>query len=199
MAVTCIRPSPHTGQRARSMPVSRCTSSATDSDGASSMAGWPRRAPAPSQRRSTRAIGEQTEVANAHEAARHHVQKKASQEFVALKRQDLHAVVVGVVFPAESDVAVTVLDEPIIRQGDTMRVATQIAEDLLGACEGPLRIHDPVEGPQATEKISEGAAIGQIGRAIGKVQLARGECPSQGGEILRAEDGRQRPDGKQER
>ena len=30
-AVICIRPSPHTGQRARSMPVSRCISTATDS------------------------------------------------------------------------------------------------------------------------------------------------------------------------
>ena len=35
MVVSCIRPSPHIGQRSRSMPVSRCTSAAVDSDGAS--------------------------------------------------------------------------------------------------------------------------------------------------------------------
>ena len=33
-AVICICPSPHTGQRERSMPVSRCMRTTTDSDGA---------------------------------------------------------------------------------------------------------------------------------------------------------------------
>ena len=48
--------------------------------------------PAPSQGTLTRAIGEQTKVANTHEATRHDVQEKASQEFVSLECQDLHAV-----------------------------------------------------------------------------------------------------------
>ena len=64
MAVTCIRPSPHTGHRARSMPVSRCISC-----GGRFRCGFvewslAEEAPASRQRLSTRAIGEQPEVAD---------------------------------------------------------------------------------------------------------------------------------------
>ena len=160
--------------------------------------GWPRRSRHRVKRASTRAIREQAEVANAHEAARHDVQEKASQEFVGLERHDLHAVVVGVVFPAEPDAAVAVIDEPIIRERDAVRVPPEVVEHLLGAGEGPLRIHDPVDGPQLTEEAGEGAAIGQIGGAAGEGELAGVEGAAQAGEIFRAKDGRQRSDRKQE-
>ena len=42
-AVICIRPSPQTGHRAQSTPVSRCSRAAADSGRASSGGGWPRR------------------------------------------------------------------------------------------------------------------------------------------------------------
>ena len=119
--------------------------------------------------------------------------RKRRRNSSACERQDLHAVVVSVVFPTKPDAAVAVIDEPIIRQGDTMRVAPEVVEHLVGAGEGPFRIHDPVDGPKAPEQRREGVAIGQIGGAIGEAQLARGEGPSQGGEILRAEDRRRAP------
>jgi hypothetical protein len=107
---------------------------------------------APYQRASTCAIREQTKAANAHEAARHDVQEKASEEFVGLERHDRHAVVVGMVLPVKPDTAVAVINEPIVRQRDAVGVPPEIVEDLLGAGEGPLRIHDPVDRPQATQK-----------------------------------------------
>ena len=163
-AVICIRPSPHTGQRERSTPVSRCMQHGDRFGRASCGWGLAEEVTAPRQRASTRAIGEQAEVANAHEAARHHVQQKASQEFVGVERHDLHAVVVGVVLPAESDAAVAVIDEPIIRERDAVGVATEVVEHLLGTGEGPLGIHDPVDGPQLTEEAREGARVGQMRR-----------------------------------
>ena len=48
--------------------------------------------------------------------------------------------------------AVAVIDESIIRERDAMRVATEVVEHLLRAGEGPLRIDDPVDGPQLTEE-----------------------------------------------
>ena len=56
------------------------------------------------------------------------------------------------VLPAEADVAIAVLDKPIIRQRDAVRVATEVVEHLLWAGEGPLGIHDPVDGSQPTEE-----------------------------------------------
>jgi len=138
-------------------------------------------------------------VANAHEAARDHVQEKAAEEFVGGEREDLHAVVVGVILPAEPDVALAVIDEPIIRERDTVGVPTEVVEYRLRAGEGPLRIHDPVGGPQPTQEDGESAPIGQIGGASRDGQLAGIECAMQAGEILRAKDRRQGPNGKQKR
>ena len=199
IAVIRIWPSPHTGQRERSMPVSRCSRTATESGPGGLGGGWSRSRTAPRQRPSTRAIREQAKVPNAHEAARHHVQEKAAQEFVGLERHDLYAVVVGVVLPAETDTAVAVIDEPIIGQRDAVRVSPEVVEHLLGAGEGPLRMDDPVDGPQPTEEDGEGAAIGEIGGATGEGQLAGVERTLQAGEIFRAKDRRHRPNGKQER
>ena len=140
------------------------------------------------QRAATRAIREQAEVANAHEAARHDVQEKASQEFVGLERHDLHAVVVGIVLPAKPDAAVAVIDESIIGERDAVGIATEVGEDLRGTGEGPLRIHDPVDGAKLTEEGDEGAAIGQIGGARREGQLAAVERTLQAGEIFRAKD-----------
>ena len=153
----------------------------------------------PSQRTATRPIREQAEMANAHEAARYHVKQKAPQEFVGGERHDFSAVVVRVVLPAKPDTALAMIDEPIIRQGDAVGVPPQVGEHLLRAGKGSLRIHDPVDAPQATEDAGEGAAIGEFGRATREGQGAGVEGPAEAGEILRAKDGRQRPDGKQER
>lgn len=45
---------------------------------------------------------------------RHDVQEDAPQKFVGVERQGLHAVVVGVVLPAEPDLAVAVIDKPSV-------------------------------------------------------------------------------------
>ena len=115
--------------------------------------------------------------------------RKRRRNSSACERHDLHAVVVGVVLPAEADAAVAVIDEPIIRERDAVRVPPEVVEHLLGTGEGPLRIHDPVDGPQPTEEAGEGCAIGQIGGAPGEGQLARVECALQG----RRDTSRERP------
>ena len=154
---------------------------------------------ASSHRLSTRAIREQAEVANAHEATRHDVEQKASEEFVGVERQDLDTAMVGVVLPAESDAAVAVIDEAIVGQRDAVRVATEILEDLLGAGKGPLGIDDPIDGPELAEETAERVRTGEWRGATRKRQRVAIECALERGEILRAKDGRERPDRKQER
>jgi len=73
-----------------------------------------------------------------------------------------------------------------------------VVKYLLGAGEGPLRIHDPVDGPQLTEEPGEGLAIGEIGGASREGPMAGVERTLQASQILRAKDHRQRPDRKQE-
>ena len=78
--------------------------------------------------------------------------RKRRRNSSAVERHHLHAVVVRVVLPAKPDAAVAVIDEPIIRQRDAVGVPTEIVEHLLGTGEGPLRIHDPVDGPELPEE-----------------------------------------------
>ena len=101
------------------------------------------------------------------------MQQKPAEEFVDLERHDLHAVVVGIVLPPKPDAAVAVIDEPIIRERDAVGVPTEVAEDLLGAGEGALGIHDPVDSPQLTEEAGEGGAFGQMRRAPGEGAAVR--------------------------
>ena len=69
-------------------------------------------------------------MSNAHEAARHDVEEEASEEFVDVERQHLPAIVVSVVLPAKPDVAVAVINEPIIGERDAMGVPTTTHFDV---------------------------------------------------------------------
>ena len=155
--------------------------------------------PAPRDVGATRAVGEQPEMADPYEAFRHDVEQKAPQKFVGVQRHDFPAVVVGVILPVEPDAAVGVVDEPVIRQRDAVGVPAQVLEDLFGAGEGPLRIDAPVDGPQRTEKASEGLPIGQIRGAAREGQLAGVERALQPLKLFRTKDPREGADGKQER
>ena len=69
------------------------------------------------------AIGEDPDMADAHEAARQDVQQEATQAFVDRQGHDLAPVLVGVVLPVEADHAVGAADEPVVGQRDAMRIA----------------------------------------------------------------------------
>src|SRR6202162_3249125 len=78
------------------------------------------------------AVGEEAEVANAHEAFRKHVQQEAAQEFIERKSQQLLFVVVSRIAPAKSDLPFGERDQAMIRDGYAMGVAAQILEHILG-------------------------------------------------------------------
>ena len=138
-------------------------------------------------------------MANPHEATRHDMQQKPSQEFVGGEGHHFRPVVVGVVLPPESDAAVVETDEPIVRERDAVGVPTEVVEHLFGAREGPLGIDDPVDPAQAGEPLRAGAGLGQIGGAAGKGELPGVDRLVKPGEIFRAEHERQRADGKEKR
>ncbi len=138
-------------------------------------------------------------MANPHETSRHDVEEKASEAFVRLERHDLHAVVIGIVPPPESDTAVAVIHEAIIRERATMRVPSEVVEHLLGAGERPLGIHHPWPGAELGHERSETSPVGarRGARCEGESPVVEGA--SQAGQILRPEDGRERLHRKQKR
>jgi hypothetical protein len=73
-------------------------------------------------------VGEEAEVADAHEAARQQVEEEATQELV--DRQSQESLLVGMcgVTPAECNVALLESNKPAVRDGNAMRVPAEIAQ-----------------------------------------------------------------------
>jgi len=137
-------------------------------------------------------------MADADEAGRDDVEEEAAEELVDGEGQDLHAVAVGVVAPAEADAAITDPDQPVVRNRHAVCVAAEVGEHVFGPGEGGLAVDDPGLGAEGLEPGGECRGLGQGGQAPGELQSALVEGPPQTGEIAAAEDLRQGANGEQE-
>ena len=89
-------------------------------------------------------IGEEAEVANAHESAGQLVKEKAAQELIDGESHEALAVAMSGVPPTESDLAVFENQESVVGDGDAMGIGAKVPQDMLGTTEGWLGIDDPV-------------------------------------------------------
>src|SRR5271163_3088248 len=113
------------------------------------------------QQRGASPVGEEAEVADAHEAAWQQVEQEAAQELVDRQRQEALLVGVGGVPPAEGDVALLEDDESAVGDGDAVGVATEIAQRVFRSAEGRLGINDPVVAEQRSKPCGEEARLRQ--------------------------------------
>jgi len=72
-------------------------------------------------------VGEEAEVADAHEAAREQVEEEAAQELIDGQGHEPLLVGVSGISPAEGDVAVGEGNESVVGDGDAVGVGTEIA------------------------------------------------------------------------
>ena len=134
------------------------------------------------------AVGEEAEVANAHEAGWQQVQQEAAQELVNRKVHDALAVVVSRVPPAEAHVAIFQCDQPGVGDGDAMGVGAEIAQYMFRSAEGWLGIDDPVVAVQATQPGREDARVGECSKLTMEVERAFTESTLECGDELTAKD-----------
>jgi len=66
------------------------------------------------------------------------VEQEAPQKFLTGHRHQPLLALVGIVFPAESDLAIGKVHDPVVGDGDPMRIAGQVMEDMFGTSEGSL-------------------------------------------------------------
>ena len=138
---------------------------------------------APSER-SAPAIGEESEVTDAHEPSGQHMQKESPQELGGAERHLALLAAVGVVLPAKGDVLFLEGQQAMIGDGDAMGVAAEIAQHLHRSTEGGLGIDDPVVAVQAAEEFGELLGIGEGGAGPAQqsccggaaVSVRRGTC-----------------------
>lgn len=63
------------------------------------------------------AIGQEAELADAHQSGRQNMQQEAAQELYAIEGHELGAGAVGVILPVETDVAVFERAQAMVRDG----------------------------------------------------------------------------------
>ena len=98
-------------------------------------------------------IREQTIMTNAMEPIGKHVEQEAAHELANGELHDFVLVVaiLTVVLPAEADMALVEIEQTGVGDRDTVGVAGEIGEDLLGTGEGLLDIDDPFAVAQRRE------------------------------------------------
>jgi hypothetical protein len=104
---------------------------------------------------SASAVGEESEVADADQAAGQHVKQETAQELICGNGHDLLLAAVGIVSPAEGDAIIFKGHEAMVGDGDAMGVAGQVVENVFGTAEGWLGVDDPVLLAELPEEVAE--------------------------------------------
>ena len=144
------------------------------------------------------AVGEEAEVADAHEARRQQVEQKAAQKLFDIQGHEPFLVAVGGVAPTEGNVVLGESDQPGVRDGDAMGVGTEITQHMFWAAEGPFGVNDPVVAEQQPQPGGEGARLGQRQQAAVELEFTSLEGVAKSGDELAAEDTAQYADGQEE-
>ena len=92
------------------------------------------------QKRGAPAVGEESEVPNAHEALRKQVQEEATQELIQRWTYQLLLVVVSGIAPAKGGLPFDIRDQAMIGDRHAMGVPAQILEHILRSTERRFRI-----------------------------------------------------------
>lgn len=100
-------------------------------------------------------------MANANQTLGQNVDQESAQELIGGNGHDPLLVAVRVVFPAKRDSIVLEGDESMVRDRDTMGIACQVMQNMLGAAEGWLCVDDPVLLKKLSDKSAETTRLGE--------------------------------------
>ena len=103
----------------------------------------------------TPAVGEKAEVADADQALGQNVDQESAQELICGDRHDLLLAAVRIVFPAKRDSIILERHQSMVGDGDAVRIAGEIVQNMLGTAEGWLGIDDPVFAEELSEKLAK--------------------------------------------
>src|SRR5271157_4619983 len=106
---------------------------------------------------------------------RQYVDEEASHELADAEAHDfaLATAALAIVLPAETDMGLVEIDQAAVGDGDAMRVAREIGQDLLGAGEGFFGIDDPFGLAQRRENGGKRARLVETDEIGKELQLAR--------------------------
>lgn len=118
------------------------------------------------------AIGKEAEVPYTNEAARKQVEEKTAQELICRERHRPLSVAVRAVSPAECDVPIRKGNQAMVRNGHSMGIAAEIAENMFRAAEGPFAVDDPLMAEHLTDKGVERLRVRKMLKPAVEAELA---------------------------
>ena len=94
-------------------------------------------------------------MADADQALGQNVDQESAQELIGGNGHDLLLAAVRIVFPAKRDSIILEGHESMVGDGDAMRIAGQIVQNMFGTAEGRLGVDDPVLVEELSEKLAK--------------------------------------------
>jgi hypothetical protein len=107
------------------------------------------------------------------------MQQEAADKFGGGECHGLDTIALTPVAVGEADPALTHVEEPVVRDGDAMRIAADIVQDVSRASKGRLGIDDPLFGIEL---------IAKLDKALREGHGAGSACPGQRRAALAAKD-----------
>ena len=143
-------------------------------------------------------VGEQPEMADAHEAFGQHVEEESAQELHCVQGHDALLAAVRIILIAEGNAFPVEGQQAVIGNGDAMGVAAQVAERLGRSAERWLGIDDPLLVLQSVHQLFKQLPIleGDCGTAAVQRSVAVEALQSE--QELVAKDATKHRDGQQE-
>ena len=105
------------------------------------------------------AVGQEAVMPNALKPMRKNMQQEAADKLLRIQAHYLLARVVAVILPAKADLAINEVNQTIVGDGDPMRVATKIFEDVLGAAKWWLGVDHPLDSSYGSQISGERAGL----------------------------------------
>src|ERR1035441_2770802 len=150
------------------------------------------------QQSGSSSVGEESEVADAHEGGRQHMEQKSAQELIDFKSHGPLLVAMRGVSPAKGDVAIGESDQSGVGDGDAMSVSAEIAQHMLRSSEGRLGIDNPVLTEQHPQPCGEGPRFGEWQEAAVELEITSMECVAKTFDELAAEEAGEHADGQKQ-
>ena len=140
------------------------------------------------KQRPAAAAGEETEVADADETARQHMQQKTPQELIGGQSEESFLVFMSGVSPAKRDLVIQQGNEPAIGNRNAMGISAEIAQHLLGAAERRLAVDHPSRRMKLTDQTPKQFGLRQAVKQAVKMELSGSVSLLERFEKLAAED-----------
>ena len=107
----------------------------------------------------TPAVCEKAEVADAYQAFRENVDQEPSQKLICGNRHDLLLTAPCVVFPAKRDSIILESHQSMVGDGDAVRIAGEIVQNMFRTSEGWLGVDHPVFAEEESQERVESAGL----------------------------------------